>query len=153
MSRRPFILFAVFAVIAIIVLPLVALGKEGDEDAATVHVSSSDRRAQQLVANNCRQCHTLAAAGIQGVVGPDLDQLLVPSGTNSEEQFQGNYTRVLHAVTCGLAGRMPRGILQGEEAQQAAAFVAAYAGQIGKGPVVDLSSEKLGDEGACQPSS
>ncbi len=153
MSRRPFIVFAIFAAIAVIVVPLVALGKEGNEDAATVHVAAGDRFAQQMVANNCRQCHTLAAAGIQGVVGPNLDDLLVPSGTNSSEQFQGNYARVLAAVTCGVAGRMPRGILQGEEAQQAAAFVAAYAGQIGKGPTVDLASEKLDDESACQPAS
>ena len=34
---------------------------------------------------------------------------------------------------------MPKGILGGEEAKQAAVFVAAYAGQIGKGPVVDTA--------------
>ena len=34
---------------------------------------------------------------------------------------------------------MPKGILEPEEAQQAAIFVAAYAGQIGKGPVVDTA--------------
>ena len=32
---------------------------------------------------------------------------------------------------------MPKGILLGEEAQDVAAFVAAYAGQIDKGPTVD----------------
>lgn len=149
MSRRPFIVFGIFAAIAVIVLPLFALGKEGDEDAATVQVASSDRYAQQLVANNCRQCHTLAAAGIQGVVGPDLDQLLIPSGENTSQQFEGNYTRVLGAVVCGRQGRMPKGILQGEEAKQAAAFVAAYAGQIGKGPVVDLASQELGEAPTC----
>ena len=43
----------------------------------------------------------------------------------------------MQAVTCGVEGRMPKGILEEEEAKQVAAFVAAYAGQIGKGPVVD----------------
>lgn len=149
MSRRPFIVFGVLAAIAVIVLPLFALGKEGDEDAATVHVSSSDRFAQELVANNCRQCHTLAASGIQGVVGPDLDEILIQGGENSPEQFEGIYTRVLQVITCGYQGRMPKGILQGEEAKEAAAFVAAYAGQVGKGPTVDIADQQLGETPDC----
>jgi mono/diheme cytochrome c family protein len=149
MSKRPFVIFGILAAIAVIVLPLVALGKEGGEDAATVQVTAEDRTGQEIVSNNCRQCHTLAAAGIQGVVGPDLDQLLVPSGTNSAESFEGNYARVLRAINCGVEGRMPKGILQGEEAQEAAAFVAAYAGQIGKGPAVDISEQKLAPPPSC----
>ena len=48
----------------------------------------------------------------------------------------------MRAVTCGIEGRMPQGILEQEEAQQVAIFVAAYAGQIGKGPVVDTAGVK-----------
>jgi mono/diheme cytochrome c family protein len=139
MSKRPFILFGLFAALCLLVIPFIALGKEGDADAGTVEVASRDRDAQDLFANNCGTCHTLAAAGTDGVVGPNLDDLLVPSGTNTAELYEGNAGRVLHAVQCGIEGRMPRGILEEEEAQQVAQFVAAYAGQIGKGPVVDTA--------------
>ena len=149
MSNRPFILFGVFAVICLLVIPFFALGKEGDESAGTVEVAAQDREAQQTFATNCGTCHTLAAAGTDGVVGPDLDDLLVPSGTNDESLYQGNSTRVLQAVQCGIGGRMPRGILEEEEASEVAQFVAAYAGQIGKGPVVDTADEPLPKPQPC----
>jgi mono/diheme cytochrome c family protein len=149
MSKRPFIVFGIFAVICVLVLPFIALGKEGDENAGTVQVASQDLASKDLFANNCGTCHTLAAAGTDGVVGPNLDELLVPSGTNSAQLYEGNGARVLHAVQCGIAGRMPRGILEEAEAQQVAQFVAAYAGQIGKGPVVDTATAPLPKPQAC----
>jgi mono/diheme cytochrome c family protein len=149
MSKRPFIVFGIFAVICVLVLPFIALGKEGDENAGTVQVASQDLAAKDLFANNCGTCHTLAAAGTDGVVGPNLDELLVPSGTNSAQLYEGNGARVLHAVQCGIAGRMPRGILEEAEAEQVAQFVAAYAGQIGKGPVVDTATAPLPKLQAC----
>jgi mono/diheme cytochrome c family protein len=152
MSKTPFIVFGIFAAICVLVLPFVALGKEGDEDAGTVQVASADRGAQELVNTNCGTCHTLAAAGIDGVVGPNLDELLVPSGTNSAQLYKGNYSRVLQAVSCGVGGRMPKGILVGDDAKEAAAFVAAYAGQIDKGPVVDLQSVRRPDPAPCPAS-
>jgi mono/diheme cytochrome c family protein len=142
MNKTPFILFGIFAAICVLVIPIVALGKEGGEDAATVKVASQDRDAQELFATNCGTCHTLAAGGTDGVVGPNLDMLLVPSAVNSDQQFDGISTRVMRAVTCGLAGRMPRGILEPAEAQEVAKFVAAYASQIGAGPTVDTATAK-----------
>ena len=149
MSKRPFILFGLFAAICVLVIPFIALGKEGDEDAGTVQIASQDRESQDLFANNCGTCHTLAAAGTDGVVGPNLDDLLVPSGTNTSELYEGNATRVLQAVMCGLGGRMPKGILEEEEAQEVAQFVAAYAGQIGKGPTVDTATADQAEPPDC----
>ena len=145
MSKSPFIVFGIFAAICLLAIPYFALGKEGDEDAGTVKVAAADTEYKSLFSNNCGPCHTLAAAGTDGVVGPDLDELLVTSGTNSSEQFEGLYSRVLQAVHCGLGGRMPRGILLGAEAQDVAAFVAAYAGQIDKGPTVDIADQDLAE--------
>lgn len=153
MSKRPFVIFGMFAAICLVVLPFIALGKEGDEQAATVSVASRDTAGKELFDNNCGSCHTLAAAGTNGIVGPDLDDLLVPTGTNSAEQYGGSYTRVLTAVTCGLGGRMPKGILIGEEAESTAAFVAAYAGQIGKGPVADTETAETPPFEGCPPAS
>ncbi len=149
MSKRPLIVFGLLALVCLIVLPLVALGKEGDEEAGTVKVESQDRKAQELVATNCGTCHTLAAAGTDGVVGPNLDSLLVTVGQNSSDQYPGIYGRVMQAITCGLNGRMPKGILEGAEAQEAAAFVAAYAGQIGAGPTVDLETAEKPPPPSC----
>ena len=140
MSKRPFVIFGIFAAICVVVIPYFAFAKEGDEESATVEVAASDDQAKDLFANTCGYCHTLAAAGSDGVVGPDLDDLLAPTGVNSAESFEGNYTRVLQAIDCGIAGRMPKGILIGAEAEDVAAFVAAYAGQIGNGPTVPLDT-------------
>ena len=140
MSKRPFVIFGIFAAICVLLIPIVALGKEGDEDAGTVKVASRDREAQALFATNCGTCHTLAAGGTDGVVGPNLDERLVPQANNSGQSFEGNAGTVMTAVTCGIEGRMPRGILETAEAQEVSKFVAAYAGQVGAGPVVDTST-------------
>ena len=150
MSKRPFIVFGVFAAICLFVVPYFALGKEGDQDAALVEVASQDIEGKELFANNCGSCHTLAAAGTDGVVGPDLDELLVPSGVNDASLAVGNYSRVHGAVVCGIEGRMPKGILLGEEAQDVSAFVAAYAGQLDKGPVVETETAGEPGEPPCE---
>jgi mono/diheme cytochrome c family protein len=149
MSKRPFVLFGIFAAICLVVIPYFALAKEGDEDAGLVQVEDRDREAQQMFATNCGTCHTLAAAGTDGVVGPDLDAVLVPSGTNDAQLYEGNASRVLNAVQCGLGGRMPAGILEEEEASEVSRFVAAYAGQIDKGPVVDTADTPLPEPQPC----
>jgi mono/diheme cytochrome c family protein len=149
MSKRPFVVFGLFAAICLVGLPYLALGKEGDEDATIVEVTAADRDAKEIFATNCGACHTLAAAGTDGVVGPNLDELLVPTGANSAEQFEGIYTRVLTAVSCGLGGRMPKEILIGEEAVDVSTFAAAYAAQIGKGPTVDIATVKAAEPGPC----
>jgi mono/diheme cytochrome c family protein len=142
MSRTPFIVFGVFVAICAIAIPVWALASKGGEDAGTVDVAARDRDAQALFATNCGPCHTLAAGGTDGVVGPNLDELLVTSGTNTPEMYQGIYTRVISAVTCGVGGRMPKGILISDDAKEVAQFVAAYAGQIGHGPTVDTADPK-----------
>jgi mono/diheme cytochrome c family protein len=152
MSRTPFIVFGVFAAICVIAIPIWALASSGGEDAGTVKVASQDREAQTLFAVNCGSCHTLAAGGTDGVVGPDLDEILITSGSNTPEMYEATYTRVLNAIICGVQGRMPARILLDEDAQVVAQFVAAYAGQIGHGPTVDTNDPKaapMPDPGSC----
>ena len=140
MSKGPFVIFGVFAAICVLVIPFLALKKEGGEAAAPVAVKSYDQGGKELFVNNCGPCHTLAAAGTDGVVGPNLDELLAGGGGAT---FEGSYGRAIGAVTCGFGnGRMPAGILQGENAEEVAAFVGAYAGQVGEGdePLADTRS-------------
>lgn len=121
MNKRAFFFFALFVAAFAVALPLWASSKDGDSDAPAAQVASSDEQARDLFVTNCGACHTLAAAGTDGVVGPDLDYLLgvIP---NQQE-------RVLTAIEQGVSGRMPAGILQGGQAEQVADFVSRVAGQ------------------------
>ena len=80
--------------------------------------SSTDPGAS-LFSSNCGSCHTLAAAGTSGTVGPNLDD------------SQPDAKQVVTAIEIGGlgSGQMPAGILEGEQAQQVADFVAANAGK------------------------
>jgi mono/diheme cytochrome c family protein len=136
-NKGPFLIFGAFAVLCLVLIPLKAISGTGGESAAPVSVASQDEAGKELFANACGSCHTLAAAGTDGVVGPNLDQLLAPGGNAT---YEASYNRALAAITCGFgAGRMPAGILQGENAKEVAAFVGAYAGQAGdtSEPLVD----------------
>ena len=149
MSKTRLAIFGTFAAICVLLIPYVALSKEGEEDAAIVATEPQDAEGKRLFATNCAACHTLTAAGADGVVGPNLDEILAPPS------YEGNYSRVLQAVVCGLGGRMPKGILVEQEAKDVAAFVAAYAGQLGEGqgPLVDTSTAPAPGPSDCQPAS
>ena len=123
MSKRTFVTFGIFALLFAVLLPLWAIGKEGGEGASPERVAASDEDAKLLFQQNCGACHTLARAGTDGIVGPNLDDLL---GQGTPE---ANRTRVLNAIRNGIEGRMPAGILQGQDAEEVADFVSRIAGQ------------------------
>ena len=77
---------------------------------------------------NCGACHTLAKAGTDGVVGPNLDDLLAPPSPTPPDP-ETIKPRVLAAVNNGVGGRMPAGILTGEQAETVADFVSQVAGR------------------------
>ncbi len=91
---------------------------------AAAQVSTTETQAAQppvgpgkdLFASTCGGCHTLAAAGTTGTVGPNLDDLKPDQAT------------VQAAIQNG-PGAMPANLLTGAQAQQVAAFVAASAGR------------------------
>ena len=122
MSKSTIAVFVVFALIFAVAIPYVALSKEGEADSSDVRVAESDEASKELFATNCGSCHTLARAGTDGVVGPNLDYLL---GMGTPE---GNEERVLSAIENGINGRMPAGILSGAQAEEVANFVAREAG-------------------------
>jgi cytochrome c6 len=125
LNKSSIVIFGVFALIFVVAIPFIAISKEGQGDSAEVTVASSDEEAKELFQTNCGSCHTLAAAGTDGVVGPNLDELL---GAGSPDP-EANTERVLTAIDNGVEGRMPAGILGGEQAEQVADFVARNAGQ------------------------
>jgi mono/diheme cytochrome c family protein len=73
-------------------------------------------RGGELFAERCARCHTLAAAGTDGDVGPNLDTLKPDRAT------------VLRAIETG-PGVMPSGLADGADAQAIADAVADNAGR------------------------
>ena len=123
MSKRPFVIFGIVAIVCLVVLPFWALAKQGSSDASPEgSVPAGDRQGLELFQINCGACHTLAAAGTDGLVGPNLDERF---GTGPKSSLQkSTYTTVLTTIQNGLRGRMPKGIVQGAQARTVAKFVA-----------------------------
>ena len=130
MSKRPFISFGLLAIVVVLVA-FWAFSKDGSGDSSPEKVASSDELARELFAGNCGRCHTLARAGTYGVVGPDLDERLAGTGpATSSEMVESTQQRVESAIENGFGnGAMPAGILQAENAETVANFVARVAGQ------------------------
>lgn len=138
MSKKTFIWFAVLVAVLLIAIPFWAFRDKGDGNTGTTEVSASLAKGQELFEINCGNCHALNAAGTTGNFGPDLDTMLAPAGppegTSAESTIESNEGRVLNAIEAGVdsttePGRMPAGIIDGEQAEEVAAFVAATAGR------------------------
>lgn len=101
-------------------LVIVARTEDTENTRAVASADSAEARGKELFRQNCASCHTLAAVNARGVAGPNLDQL----GVINEQ-------RVLNAIRVGGSGQdlMPAGLLEGEEAQAVASFVASNAGR------------------------
>jgi mono/diheme cytochrome c family protein len=133
MNKRPIFIFLIFAAICLVALPAWALTKRGGSDASNgSSVPASQKQGLDLFQINCGACHTLQAAGTDGIIGPNLDQLLA-TGPKSASTVKANQNRVLAAVNGGISGRMPKGILQGAQAKAVAQFVANNLAYIGSG--------------------
>jgi mono/diheme cytochrome c family protein len=86
----------------------------------TEAASESDEQGKELFIATCKSCHDLDAVQASGVTGPDLDEL---GGLDRE--------RVLNAIENGGTGqgRMPAGLLEGQDAEDVARYVARVAGR------------------------
>jgi mono/diheme cytochrome c family protein len=82
--------------------------------------NSEFNKGKALFRQTCWSCHTLKAAGAQGVTGPNLDAI----GTVSEQ-------RVQNAIKIGGTGdgRMPPMLLTGDNANAVAYYVSQVAGR------------------------
>ena len=84
-----------------------------------VDLTAAEVKGRSVFALKCSTCHTLSASNAVGRVGPNLDNLRPPKGL------------VLDAIKNGRArgqGQMPAGLVDGEDAQNVAAYIAATAG-------------------------
>jgi mono/diheme cytochrome c family protein len=85
-----------------------------------VDLTAAEVKGRSVFAKRCSTCHTLSASNAVGRVGPNLDNLRPPKGL------------VLDAIKKGRArgqGQMPAGLVDGADAQNVAAYIAASAGR------------------------
>ena len=133
MSKRTFITFGVLVFVLAVVIPWLAFRGSGDANTGAQEVPAHLKTGQQLFEINCGTCHTLYAAGTDGNYGPNLDELLAPSGQAEDAKTaKGVAERVLNAQKEGVdsqtPGRMPPAILNPEQQKEVAEFVGATAG-------------------------
>jgi mono/diheme cytochrome c family protein len=138
MSRKTFISFGLVVIVLAVLIPWLAFRNDGDAARGDQKVPADLKSGQSLFQTNCGTCHTLYAAGTDGNYAPDLDELLAPSGPpegkTAASTIKATEGRVLNAVENGVdssttPGRMPGGILNEEQAQEVAEFVARTAGE------------------------
>lgn len=144
MSKRTFIWFGVLVLVLAVAIPFAAFRAKGD--AETAHDVPADLSSGKTVfVINCGTCHALYSAGTDGNYGPDLDELLAPTGPpeegetaesrkTAESTIKATEGRVLNAIEQGVdssttPGRMPGGILNEEQAKEVSEFVARTAGE------------------------
>jgi mono/diheme cytochrome c family protein len=137
MSKKTFVVFGLLVVCLAVLIPWLAFSADGDAPEGA-EVPASLEAGKTLFQINCGACHTLYAAETDGNFGPDLDELLAPAGppegSGAEGTIEATKGRVLNAIEKGVdssttPGRMPGGILNGEQAEEVAEFVARTAGE------------------------
>lgn len=135
MSKRTFIIFGLLVLVLAVAIPWLVFDGKGDAKKGAQEVSAKFENGQELFKINCGNCHTLYAAGTDGNYGPDLDELLSTSGEAATDPaaIKGVKERTVSAIENGVdtgePGRMPPGILNQEQAEEVAEFVAHTAGE------------------------
>ena len=91
-------------------------------EANVSNLTAAEKHGRELFGQRCRNCHTLKASQAVAQVGPNLDNLRPPKAL------------VLDAIHNGRArgnGQMAADLVQGQDAEDVAAYVAKAVGQSG----------------------
>jgi cbb3-type cytochrome c oxidase subunit III len=105
-----------------VALLLAGCGTGGKAESKGADVQTGEK----LFTQSCGGCHTLAAAGTSGTIGPNLDDAFGPS---LKQGFKESTIQnvVLDQIRIA-AAPMPRNLVRGQDAQDVAAYVASVAG-------------------------
>jgi cbb3-type cytochrome c oxidase subunit III len=121
--------------VAVLVLGLLAaLGLSACSDTVGYTQPTGDKiRGKDLFVKNCGSCHTLRDAGTTGKIGPDLDYAFVQSrinGLGEDTILQVVRAQIAYPVTTPSTGApgMPANIVEGQDADDVATYVASVAG-------------------------
>jgi len=89
---------------------------------------------KELFTQKCGSCHTLAAAGTKGQIGPNLDDAFAESRKSGLGQstivqvVRGQIAYPIVKTSTGAPG-MPADIVEGQDAEDVASYVASVAGK------------------------
>jgi mono/diheme cytochrome c family protein len=122
--RGATLLFVLTVLVLGIAVPAAVIATEKSRDsipeANVKELTDLQKRGRELFDQRCKNCHALAAANATARVGPNLDQLQPPKSL------------VLDAIENGRAagnGNMAADLVEGEDAEAVAQFVAVAVGQ------------------------
>jgi mono/diheme cytochrome c family protein len=123
-GRRSATLLFVLAILVLgVAVPAAVIATEQSRDsipeANVKELTDVQKHGRELFPQRCKNCHTLEAAKATARVGPNLDEL------------RPTYTLVLDAIKKGRAngnGNMAAGLVEGEDAEAVAQFVAVAVG-------------------------
>jgi cytochrome c551 len=124
-GRRFVAVMVTIVIVALGVAVPLAVGVVNGNDHAKsapggVDLNAAQTSGRAVFGKYCATCHTLKASNAVGKVGPNLDVLHPPKGL------------ILDALAKGRArgqGQMPAGLVDGQDAQDVAAYVVAVAGR------------------------
>lgn len=130
-ARRVMAVGVAVVIVGLGVAVPIAIGLvNGDDHAKSapggVDLTAAEASGRSTFAKYCSTCHTLKASNAVGKVGPNLDVLI--GGINGTKQQRA---LILDAIKNGRAngrGQMPAGVIDGQDAQDVASYVAAVAG-------------------------
>ena len=133
-STATIAVFAVTAVVFGVGLPLLMLTGNHHNASAQVggiKLTPAEKSGRELFGQHCGVCHTLAAANAVGKVGPNLDVLKPAQSVVLNTINNGCLPNPPKGSVQGCLGYgvMPAAVVQGEDAQNVAAFVAKVAGK------------------------
>jgi mono/diheme cytochrome c family protein len=132
-SSSTITVFVVTAVVFGVALPLLMLTGNHQNASAQVggiKLNAAEKSGRELFGQHCGLCHTLAAANAVGKVGPNLDVLKPAQSVVLNTINNGCLPNPPKGSNDGCLGYgvMPAAVVQGENAQNVAAFVAKVAG-------------------------
>jgi mono/diheme cytochrome c family protein len=126
-------MFVVTAVVFGVGLPLLMLtGNHHNANAQVggIKLTAAEKSGRELFGEHCGVCHTLDAANAVGKVGPNLDTLKPAQSTVLNTINNGCLPNPPKGSNLGCLGQgvMPAAVVEGQDAQNVAAFVAKVAG-------------------------
>jgi len=136
-SRAVSIIAGLAALLIGIGVPALVMAKNNSSESKKapggVKLTDAEQHGRTLFAKNCNTCHTLKASHGAGKVGPNLDILIAGiNGASPAETIKNRVTFIEDAIKNGRArgaGQMPAELLDGQDAQNVANFVAQVAGR------------------------
>ena len=124
---------------AAVFLAVLAAGCGGKAGTGGLSTGGDTARGEALFKQQCASCHTLAAAGTTGTIGPNLDDAFAADRAqgfdeSSIQQLVAGQIKYPITVTSTGAPGMPANLVTGDDVDAVAAYVASVAGKPGAAP-------------------